>query len=179
MLNNFYKKQNNFKEDLLIFTQIGDNDKLILKNNRLILTDIEDNDCSFFLPILLLLKNIINNENYNENDLIRFVEQMFTEYLEFIDSIIYYMYKKQCFQDQYLILLSEIEKNIEKINQGLIRLINTHHKSKLSIMYKSVLFSFFDFSKLLNEIKNKVNIENTTLQFHSINKIKNDKNYSY
>lgn len=179
MLNIFYKKQNNFKEDLLIFTQIGDNDKLILKNNRLILTDIEDNDCSFFLPILLLLKNIINNENYNENDLIRFVEQMFTEYLEFIDSIIYYMYKKQCFQDQYLILLSEIEKNIEKINQGLIRLINTHHKSKLSIMYKSVLFSFFDFSKLLNEIKNKVNIENTTLQFHSINKIKNDKNYSY
>jgi hypothetical protein len=125
------------------------------------------------------LKSIIYNENYNEDDLIKFVERQFTQYLEFIDSIIYYMYKKQCFQDQYLILLSEIEKNIEKINQGLIKLINIHRNEKVSVMYKSILFSFFDFSKLLIEIKNKVNTENTTSQFHSINKMKDDKTYSY
>ena len=67
MLNNFYKKQNNFKEDLLIFTQIGDNDKLILKNNRLTIKNIEDNDCSFFLPILFLLfenTNLISKSGY-------------------------------------------------------------------------------------------------------------------
>ena len=180
MLNNFYKRQNDFKENLIVFTEIGDNDKLILKNNRLTIKNIvEDNDCSNFFPILLLLKNIISNENYNENDLTKFLEQQFTKYLEFIDSIIYYMYKKQCFQDQYLILLSEIEKSTEKIKQGLTKLIITHRKDKLSIMYKSILFSFFDFSKLLIEIKNKVNTENTTSQFHSINKMKNDKTYSF
>ena len=105
------------------------------------------------------------------------METIFTQYLEFIDSIVQYMFKKQCFQDQYLILLSEIEKNIEKINKGLIKLINTHQKDNLGIMYKSILFSFFDFSKLLIVIKSKVNTENTN--FKSIKKFKNDRTYSF
>ena len=125
---------------------------------------------------ILISAKFKRNTN-NENEIKNTVEVIFTEYLEFIDSIIQYMFKKQCFQDQYLILLSEIEKNIEKINQGLIKLINTHHKDKLSVMYKSILFSLFDFSKLLVEIKKKVNIENTN--FKSITKIKNDRTYSF
>lgn len=179
MLNNFYTKQNNFKEKLNIFTIIGDNDKLILKNNELYIKNIDTqvDECNQFLPILALFLKLLSDESDNENEIKNTVEVIFTEYLEFIDSIIQYMFKKQCFQDQYLILLSEIEKNIEKINQGLIKLINTHHKDKLSVMYKSILFSLFDFSKLLVEIKKKVNIENTN--FKSITKIKNDRTYSF
>lgn len=179
MLNNFYTKQNNFKEKLDIFTTIGDNDKLILKNNELYIKNIDTqiDECNQFLPILALFSKLLSDESDDENKIKNVVEAIFTEYLEFIDSIVQYMFKKQCFQDQYLILLSEIEKNIEKINQGLIKLINTHHKGKLSIMYKSILFSFFDFSKLLNEIKSKVNIENT--KFKSITKLKNERTYSF
>ena len=182
MLNNFYTKQNNFKEKLDIFTTIGDNDKLILKNNKLHIKNIDTqvDDCNQFLPILALFSNLLSDENDDENEIKKNVETIFTQYLEFIDSIVQYMFKKQCFQDQYLILLSEIEKNIEKINQGLIKLINTHHKDQLRFMYKSILFSFFDFSKLLNEIKNKVNKVNTeNTNFKSITKFKNDRTYSF
>ena len=179
MLNNFYTKQNNFKEKLDIFTTIGDNDKLILKNNKLHIKNIDTqiDDCNQFLPILALFSNLLSDENDDENEIKKNVETIFTQYLEFIDSIVQYMFKKQCFQDQYLILLSEIEKNIEKINKGLIKLINTHQKDNLGNMYKSILFSFFDFSKLLIEIKSKVNIENTN--FKSITKLKNDRTYSF
>jgi len=179
MLNIFYTKQNNFKEKLDIFTTIGDNDKLILKNNKLHIKNIDTqvDDCNHFLSILALFSNLLSDENDDENEIKRNVETIFTQYLEFIDSIVQYMFKKQCFQDQYLILLSEIEKNIEKINKGLIKLINTHQKDNLGNMYKSILFSFFDFSKLLNEIKSKVNIENT--KFKSITKLKNDRTYSF
>ena len=179
MLNNFYERQNNFKKNLMIFTKIGDNDKLYIKNNQLAIKNIEDEDCTIFFPVLLLFKNFLYNENYKQNDIEKMVERLFTEYLEFIDTVIYYMYKKQCFQDQYLILLSEIEKSTENIKQGLIKLIATHHKDKLCMIYKSILFSFFDFSKLLIEIKRKVNNENTNTHFHSINKMKNEKTYSF
>lgn len=181
MLNNFYKKQNNFKEKLNIFTTICDNDKLILKDSKLYKKNIDAqvDDCNHFLPFLALFSKLLSDENDDENEIKNTVEAIFTEYLEFIDSVIQYMLRKQCFQDQYLILLSEIEKNIEKINQGLIKLINTHHKDKLSVMYKSILFSFFDFSKLLIEIKKKVNIENTVNTGILITKIKNDRTYSF
>tara|TARA_Y100001970_G_C13933260_1_gene699394 strand:+ start:59 stop:607 length:549 start_codon:yes stop_codon:yes gene_type:complete len=182
MLNNFYTKQNNFKEKLDIFTTIGDNDKLILKNNKLHIKNIDTqiDDCNQFLPILALFSKLLSDENDDENEIKNTVEVIFTQYLEFIDSIVQYMFKRQCFQDQYLILLSEIEKNIEKINKGLIKLINTHKKDNLCNMYKSVLFSFFDFSKLLTEIKSKVNIENTeNTNFKSIAKFKNERTYSF
>ena len=179
MLNNFYKKQNNFKEKLNIFTTIYDNDKLILKNNNLHIKNIntEEDYCNHLLPILSLVFKLLSDENHNENDIKKSIEAIFTEYLEFIDSIFQYMFKRQCFQDQYLILLSEIEKNIEKIKHGLIKLINTHQNDKICVMYKSILFSLFDFSKLLVEIKDKVNIENTN--FKSVNKTKNDRTYSF
>lgn len=182
MLNNFYTKQNNFKEKFYIFTTIGDNDKLILKNNELYIKNIDTqiDDCNQFLPILALFSKLLSDENDDENEIKNAVEAMFTEYLKFIDSIIQYMFKKQCFQDQYLILLSEIEKNIEKISHGIIKLINTHQDDNLGNMYKSILYSFFDFSKLLIEIKNKVNIENTeNTNFRSITKIKNERTYSF
>ena len=155
------------------------NDKLILKNNELYIKNIDTqiDECNQFLPILALFSKLLSDESDDENEIKNVVEAIFTEYLEFIDSIVQYMFKKQCFQDQYLILLSEIEKNIEKINQGLIKLINTHRKDKLSVMYKSILFSFFDFSKLLIEIKSKVNTENTN--FKSIKKLKNERTYSF
>ena len=148
MLNNFYKK-NYYDEKLHVFTSIKDNDKLILKNNNLIIKNNDNDECNNFLPILSLLVRIFSNENEDQGE-IKTVEKNFTEYLEFIDNIIQYMHQKQCFQDQYLILLSEIEKNNDKINEGLIKLINSHHKEK------SVLFSLFDFSKLLSEIKTKL-----------------------
>lgn len=177
MLNNFYKKKNYYEEKLHVFTSIKDNDKLILKNNNLIIKNNDNDECNNFLPILSLLVRIFSNENEDQGEIKKTVEKNFTEYLEFIDNIIQYMHQKQCFQDQYLILLSEIEKNNDKINEGLIKLINSHHKEKLSFIYKSVLFSLFDFSKLLSEIKNKVNIENT--RFKKLNKLKDDRTYSF
>lgn len=176
MLNNFYKRKNYYEEKLSIFTKIKDNERLILKNNTLIVKNIDD--CNNLLPILSIILKIFFNENEDPEEIKKYVEKIFTEYLEFIDNIIQYMHKKQCFQDQYLILLSEIEKNNNKINEGLIKLINTYHKENLSIMYKSILFSFFDFSKLLSKIKNKVNIENTNL-IKKINKVKDDRTYSF
>ena len=178
MLNNFYDKQNYFKEKLEVFTLLKENQKIIIKDNELSIKNINNpiDEC----VVMSFIYNIFNNENCKTLEIKKKVEKLFSEYLNFIDSIIFYIYKKECFQDQYLILLSEIEKNISNINNGLILLIanfddnfedcdkchddnsdsDIQDNCELNKIYKSVLFSFFDFSSVLQCIKKKINDEN-------------------
>ena len=176
MLNNFYDKQNYFKEKLEVFTLLKENQKIIIKDDELSTKDIINpiDEC----VVMSFVYNIFNNENCKTLEIKKKVEKLFSKYLNFIDSIIFYIYKKECFQDQYLILLSEIEKNISNINNGLILLIANFDEKieeydkchddnsdiqdnyELNKIYKSVLFSFFDFSSVLQCIKKKINDEN-------------------
>ena len=175
MLSNFYSKQNYYNQQLVVFTKIQENDKIVLKNNQLVIKN--NDDCNEMLGIITFIFKLLSNENNDSKYIKKHVEDIFTEYLNFIDSIICYMYKKQCFQDQYLILLTEIEKDIKKMNIGLSYLVYQKNDHELTSIYKSVLFSFFDFSIVLNDIKKKINIENT--RYKKINLKKDDRTNSF
>ena len=159
MLNKFYAQQNYYNQQLVVFTKIQENDRIVLKNNKLVIKN--DDDCNDMLGIITLIFKLLSNENNDSNYIKKHVEDIFTEYLNFIDSVINYVCKKNCFQDQYLILLTEIEKNVKQVNNGLTNLIVYQNDHELKLIYKSILFTLFDFSVVLNNIKKNINIENT------------------
>lgn len=175
MLNKFYTQQNYYSQELSIFTKIEERDKLILKNNKLAIKN--NDDCNGFLVVISIIIKILSDENENSKDIKVFVEKVFTDYLQFIDSVINYVCKKNCFQDQYLILLTEIEKNVKQVNNGLTNLIVYQNDHELKLIYKSILFTLFDFSVVLNNIKKNINIENT--HHLKLNIKKDNRTYSF
>ena len=154
MLNNFYEKENYFKEKLKIFTQVKENQKVILQNdNNLIIYDNDDDDdrddCTNYLFILSFITKIIKKQKISNTDQLKhYIENLFSEYFKYIDEIIDHLNRRQVFKDKYLILLSRIDENISHLKKGILVLICTHNEECLNLFYKSILFVHFDFSKL-------------------------------
>lgn len=155
MISNFYQKENYYKNKLTIFINIEKNEKLIIYNNELKIND--GGNCDFCSIIVKFFEptNNISVEQY--------FEKIFTEYLKFIDNIIETMYRKQCFLDQYLILLTRIEEHVNKMIPGLLNLKFTYENENDINMYnliKSIIFSLFDFFKILKLIKENIHKQN-------------------
>ena len=183
MLKKFYVQENYFKEKLRIFTQVKENQRIILQNdNNLIIYDSDDekDNCNNFLFILNFLVNIIKKENKIQTEQLKeHVENLFSEYFRFIDEVIEFLNKRQIFTDQYLILLSKIDENVNNIKKGLLLLICTHKNENLTLFYKSILFVLFDFSRLFEQIKKNINFKNTKLSDNYSEKKKHRKDNSF
>lgn len=183
MLKNFYEQENYFKEKLSIFTKVKENQKIMLRDdNNLIIYDSDDenDDCSNFLFILSFIVRIIKKDkkiNLEQSKI--FIENLFTEYFKFIDEVIEFLNKRQIFTDQYLILLSKIDENVNNIKKGLLLLIYTHKNENLTLFYKSILFVLFDFSRLFEQIKKNINFKNTKLSDNYSEKKKHRKDNSF
>ena len=183
MLKKFYVQENYFKEKLRIFTQVKENQRIILQNdNNLIIYDSDDekDNCNNFLFILNFLVNIIKKENKIQTEQLKeHVENLFSEYFRFIDEVIEFLNKRQIFTDQYLILLSKIDENVNNIKKGILLLIYTHKNENLTLFYKSILFVLFDFSRLFEQIKKNINFKNTKLIDNYNEKKKHRKDNSF
>ena len=153
MISNFYQKENYYKNKLTIFINIEKNEKLIIYDNELKIND--GGNCDFCSIIVNFFEptNNISVEQY--------LEKIFTDYLKFIDNIIETMYRKQCFLDQYLILLTRIEEHINKMIPGLLNLKITYENDiNMYNLIKSIIFSLFDFFKILKLLKENIHNQN-------------------
>jgi hypothetical protein len=153
MLNIFYQQENYYKNKLNVFIIVEKNEKLIINNKELKIDD--GNNCDFLTAFITFIdfSDTITVERYIEN--------IFTEYLRFIDNIIETIYRRQCFQDQYLILLTRIEEYINSIIPGLINLKSTYENDiTMYALIRSIIFSLFDFFKTLKLLKQDINKQN-------------------
>tara|TARA_B110000967_G_C18611964_1_gene424434 strand:+ start:48 stop:632 length:585 start_codon:yes stop_codon:yes gene_type:complete len=153
MLNIFYQQENYYKNKLNVFIIVEKNEKLIINNKELKIDD--GNNCDFLTAFITFIdfSDTITVELYIEN--------IFTEYLRFIDNIIETIYRRQCFQDQYLILLTRIEEYINSIIPGLINLKSTYENDiTMYALIRSIIFSLFDFFKTLKLLKQDINKQN-------------------
>ena len=153
MLNIFYQQENYYKNKLNVFIIVEKNEKLIINNKELKIDD--GNNCDFLTAFITFIdfSDTITVERYIEN--------IFTEYLRFIDNIIETIYRRQCFQDQYLILLTRIEEYINSIIPGLINLKSTYENdTTMYALIRSIIFSLFDFFKTLKLLKQDINKQN-------------------
>ena len=153
MLNIFYQQENYYKNKLNVFIIVEKNEKLIINNKELKIDD--GNNCDFLTAFITFIdfSDTITVERYIEN--------IFSEYLRFIDNIIETIYRRQCFQDQYLILLTRIEEYINSIIPGLINLKSTYENDiTMYALIRSIIFSLFDFFKTLKLLKQDINKQN-------------------
>jgi len=155
MLHNFYKQENDYKNKLNIFITIEKNEKLVIYNKEL---KIDNNDCEFCASLINLFESF---ESFDTITIKQYIENIFTEYLRFIDNIIETIYRKQCLQDQYLILLTRIEEYINTIIPGLLNIKSTYENdNKMYNLIRSIIFSLFDFFKTLKLLKEDINKRN-------------------
>ena len=169
MLNIFYQQENYYKNKLNVFIIVEKNEKLIINNKELKIDD--GNNCDFLTAFITFIdfSDTITVERYIEN--------IFTEYLRFIDNIIETIYRRQCFQDQYLILLTRIEEYINSIIPGLINLKSTYENDiTMYALIRSIIFSLFDFFKTLKLLKQDINKQNVMDDINIVNNNDNNMN---
>ena len=175
MLNNFYDKQNNFQNKLQIFINFRKNNQFIVMNDELCLEDNEDN-CEFMRFFTNFIK--ILDKKYNKENIKNIMIILFTDYVKFIDHVIYYMNTKVVFKDQCLILLSKIENTLKELCGGLVLVIDNYNCKMISDVCKSFLFTLFDFFKIFENLKSTINKQNINTKDSNFI-IKTDRTYSF
>ena len=175
VLNNFYEKQNNFQNKLQVFINFRKNNQFVVINDELSI-DNNDDKCEFMLFLINFIKLLDNK--YNKENIKNIMTSLFTDYVRFIDNVIYYMNTKVIFKDQCLILLSKIEYTLKELCNGLILVIEDYKCKIISDICKCFLFTLFDFFKLFENLKITINTQNKNIKNdHFIKKI--DRTYSF
>lgn len=154
MKESLHETEKYYHNKLKLFASIKEGEKLDIKNNELTIAYNED-ECDF----LRIFVNLFRINNDQVIDVL--IKDLFSEYLKFIDRIITLL-KRNDFYDNYLIVLSRVQIFIIDLIQGLHVLSQTYnHKLKA---VKCVIFAFFDFLIIFNQIKKNYYIENNECQ---------------
>jgi hypothetical protein len=157
MNKSLHETERYYYNKLKLFVSLKKGERLAIKNNELTIAYDED-ECNFLRLIVNLFR--INNDQLVDV----LIKDLFSEYLKFIDRIITLL-KRNDFYDNYLIVLSRVQIFIIDLIQGLHVLSQTYdHKLKA---VKCVIFSFFDFLIIFNQIKKKYYIENGNNQYYN------------